>query len=150
MGARKHIRAEERKEAKKNQYFARLSNCPIPARKMRLAADLIRGESVERALHLLKTSPGEAPKYLYKVVLSAIANWQGKNEGVRLEESTLYIQTLTVDSARTLKRIRPAPQGRAHRIRKRSCHVNMYVANRMQEMEDVVNEAVEQTEENKK
>lgn len=149
MGARKHIKADERKEAKKKQYFAGLSNCPIPARKMRLAADLVKGEKVERALHILKTSPGEAPKYLYKVVLSAIANWQEKNEGVRLEESELYIKYLSIDSARTLKRIRPAPQGRAHRIRKRSCHVNMYVDNRIQKGEDTFEETVEETEKNK-
>lgn len=130
MGARKHIRAEQVKEAKKTLYHAQLRNCPTSPRKMRLVADSIRGEGVEKALHMLKRSPKEASGRLYKLLLSAISNWQNKNEGVRIEESNLYIKEIFVDSARVLKRIRPAPQGRAHRIRKRSNHVTMILGNR--------------------
>ena len=130
MGARKHIRAEQLKEDKKNKYFARLTNCPTSPRKMRLAAGLIRGLNVELALNILKTSPKEASGRLHKLLLSAIANWQTKNEGVRIEDSNLYVKDIFVDSARQLKRIRPAPQGRAHRIRKRSNHVTIIIDSR--------------------
>ncbi len=127
MGARKHIRAEQYKEEKKTQYYARLKNCPTSPRKMRLVADMIRGEDVNRALAILKYSKKEAAKRVEKLLLSAIANWQNKNEGVRLEDSNLYVQSIHVDVARMLKRLRPAPQGRAHRIRKRSNHVTLFV-----------------------
>lgn len=127
MGARKRIRAEKIKEAKKTQYFALLRNCPSSPRKMRLVADMIRGMEVNRALDVLKFSPQEASRKLEKLLLSAIANWQAKNEGERLEEANLYVSTIFVDQGRTLKRIQPAPQGRAHRIRKRSNHVTLYV-----------------------
>lgn len=130
MGARKHIRAEQLNEAKKNNYFARLNNCPTSPRKMRLVADLIKGMNVETALNVLKKSPKESSNRLHKLLLSAIANWQTKNEGVRIEDSNLYIKEIYVDSARQLKRIRPAPQGRAHRIRKRSNHVTIILDNR--------------------
>jgi len=130
MGARKHNRAEQIKEARKTLYQARLRNCPTSPRKMRLVADQIRGVDVEIALHILKNSPKEASGRLHKLLLSAIANWQSKNEGVRIEESNLYVKEVFVDSARILKRIRPAPQGRAHRIRKRSNHVTLIVGNR--------------------
>ncbi len=125
MGARKNLKAEELKEAKKAMFFAKLNNCPTSPRKMRKVADMIKGENVELALHILKHSPQEAAGRLYKLLLSAIANWQNKNEGVRLEDSNLYIKEIMVDSARMLKRIQPAPQGRAHRIRKRSNHVTL-------------------------
>lgn len=131
MGARKHIRAEQLKEEKKLKYFAKLNNCPTSPRKMRLVADQVRGADVEHAMHILKNSPKEASGRLLKLLLSAIANWQNKNEGVRIEESNLYIKEVFVDSARQLKRIRPAPQGRAHRIRKRSNHVTMYLDSRV-------------------
>ena len=127
MGARKRIAAEKRKEERKQQYFAILKDCPTSPRKMRLVADSIRGMEVNKALDVLKYSPKEASRRLEKLLLSAIANWQAKNEGVRLEESELYIKTVTVDSGRILKRLRPAAQGRAHRIRKRSNHVAIYV-----------------------
>ncbi len=130
MGARKHLRAEQLNEAKKNNYFARLNNCPTSPRKMRLVADLIRGMNVETALQVLKKSPKESSNRLHKLLISAIANWQTKNEGVRIEDSNLYIKEISVDSARQLKRIRPAPQGRAHRIRKRSNHVTIILDSR--------------------
>ncbi len=127
MGARKRLAAEKRKEEKKHHYFAVLKNCPTSPRKMRLVADLIRGMEVNKALDVLKFTSKEAAGRVEKLLLSAIANWQAKNEGVRLEESELYVKTIMVDSGRMLKRLRPAPQGRAHRIRKRSNHVTIYV-----------------------
>lgn len=132
MGARKRISAEKVNEAKKNKYFARLNNCPTSPRKMRLVAELIRGVDVEKALHILKHSPQEAAGRLHKLLLSAISNWQTKNEGLRIEESNLFVKEIMVDSARQLKRIRPAPQGRAHRIRKRSNHVTLVVDSRIE------------------
>jgi len=125
MGAKKHNKAEERKEANKNRYIARLRNVPTSPRKMRLMADLIRGEGVENALQVLKYSPQAAADYMYKLLLSAIANWQVKNEGARMEEANLFVKEVKVDSARILKRIRPRAQGRANRIRKRSNHVTI-------------------------
>ena len=130
MGVRKHNAAEQAKEAKKSLYFAKLNNCPTSPRKMRLVADLIKGVNVELALNILKHSPKEASIRMHKLLLSAIANWQAKNEGSRIEESNLYVKEVAVDSARMLKRIQPAPQGRAHRIRKRSNHVTIYLDSR--------------------
>ncbi len=125
MGSRKKNKAEKLKEERTNKYMAVLKNCPTSPRKMRLVADMIRGEDVNKALDMLKYSPKEASRKVEKLLLSAIANWQNKNEGARVEESNLFIKELFVDSGRVLKRIRPAPQGRAHRIRKRSNHVTM-------------------------
>lgn len=125
MGSRKRNRAEKLKEERTNKYMAVLKNCPTSPRKMRLVADMVRGEDVNKALDMLKYSPKEASKKVEKLLLSAIANWQNKNEGVRVEDSNLFIKEIFVDSGRMLKRIRPAPQGRAHRIRKRSNHVTM-------------------------
>lgn len=127
MGARKRIKATQRKEEKQNKYFAVLKNCPTSPRKMRILADLIRGMEVNKALDVLKYSKKEASEKLEKLLLSAIANWQNKNEGVRIEESNLVVKEIFVDSARILKRLRPAPQGRAHRIRKRSNHVTLII-----------------------
>ncbi|MGQ7870643.1 50S ribosomal protein L22 [Sunxiuqinia sp. sy24] len=127
MGARKRNRAIELKEARKSQYFAVLKDCPTSPRKMRLVADMVRGMEVNRALDVLKFSSKEASRKVEKLLMSAIANWQAKNEGTRLEESNLYVKTIAVDSGRMLKRLRPAPQGRAHRIRKRSNHVTLCV-----------------------
>lgn len=127
MGARKRNRANELKEARKTQYFAILKDCPTSPRKMRLVADMVRGMEVNRALDVLKYSAKEASGKVEKLLMSAIANWQAKNEGTRLEESDLYVKTIAVDSGRILKRLRPAPQGRAHRIRKRSNHVTLYI-----------------------
>ncbi|MHA7110485.1 50S ribosomal protein L22 [Sunxiuqinia elliptica] len=127
MGARKRNRANELKEARKSQYFAVLKDCPTSPRKMRLVADMVRGMEVNQALDALKFSSKEASRKVEKLLMSAIANWQAKNEGTRLEESNLYVKSIAVDSGRILKRLRPAPQGRAHRIRKRSNHVTICV-----------------------
>ena len=125
MGVRKRERAERLKEAKRNLAYAKLNNCPTSPRKMRLVADLIRGEKVEKALAVLKFSQKEAAHRLEKLLLSAIANWQAKNEDADIEEADLFIKEIRVDSGSMLKRLRPAPQGRAHRIRKRSNHVTL-------------------------
>lgn len=127
MGVRKRTRAEEIKEAKKQLSYAKLNNCPTSPRKMRLIADLIRGMNVDKALHYLKNSPQEVTIRLEKLLLSAIANWQSKNAGTRIEESNLYIKEIYVDGGRMLKRVQPAPQGRAYRVRKRSNHVTLIV-----------------------
>jgi len=125
MGVRKREAADRRKEANKSIAFAKLNNCPTSPRKMRLVADMIRGEKVERALHLLKFSSKEASRRVEKLVLSAIANWEAKNEEASIEDADLFIKEIRVDSGSMLKRLRPAPQGRAHRIRKRSNHVTV-------------------------
>jgi len=125
MGVRKREKAEQMKEAKKTQYFAKLNNCPTSPRKMRLMADLVRGEKIDKALNLLKFSSKEASRRLEKLLLSAIANWQAKNEDASIEDADLFIKEIRVDGGTMLKRLRPAPQGRAHRIRKRSNHVTL-------------------------
>lgn len=127
MSKRKRISAEAIKEAKKTQYFAKLNDVPTSPRKMRLVADMIRGKEVNLALGLLRFSTKEASGRLEKLLLSAIDNWKQKNEGADVEQANLYVKTIYVDSARILKRLRPAPQGRAHRIRKRSNHVTIFV-----------------------
>ena len=129
MGSRKQQRAQQIKEDRKSRYFAVLRNCPTSPRKMRLVADMVRGEEVNKALDTLKFSSKEASRRLEKLLLSAISNWQNKNEGVRIEDSHLVVKEIFVDQARTLKRLRPAPQGRAHRIRKRSNHVTLVLDN---------------------
>lgn len=125
MGARKRISAEKRKEEKLKTYQAVLRNCPTSPRKMRLVTDMIKGMEVNKALDVLKYSSKEASRNVEKLLLSAIANWQAKNEGVRIEESNLYIKKAFVNQGRTLKRLQTAPQGRAYRIRKRSNHVTL-------------------------
>jgi large subunit ribosomal protein L22 len=125
MGVRKRERAEQIKEAKKQVAFAKLNNCPTSPRKMRLVADLVRGEKVEKALQILKFSSKEASGRLEKLLLSAIANWQSKNEEASIEDAELFVKEIRVDGGAMLKRLRPAPQGRAHRIRKRSNHVTL-------------------------
>jgi large subunit ribosomal protein L22 len=125
MGARKRIKANNNKEERKSKYFAVLRNCPTSPRKMRLVADLVRGEEVNRALDILKYTKKEASGKVETLLLSAISNWQSKNEGAKIEEANLFIKEIFVDSARVLKRLRPAPQGRAYRIRKRSNHVTL-------------------------
>mgnify|MGYP006332495599 CR=1 FL=1 len=127
MGARKRIAAEKAKEARKSVAFASLQNVPTSPRKMRLVVDMIRGKEVNEALNLLKFSTKEASRRVEKLLLSAIANWKDKNDGVRMEDANLYVKTIFVDGGRILKRLRPAPQGRAHRIRKRSNHVTIHV-----------------------
>lgn len=125
MGVRKRERAEQIKEANKQVAFAKLNNCPTSPRKMRLVADLVRGQKVENALNILKFSTKEASIRLEKLLLSAIANWQAKNADANIEEAELFVKEIRVDGGMMLKRLRPAPQGRAHRIRKRSNHVTI-------------------------
>jgi len=125
MGVRKRESAAKLKEAKANLAFAKLNNCPTSPRKMRLVADLVRGKSVNDALNILKFSTKEASGRVEKLLLSAIANWQAKNEDADVESANLFISEIKVDSGSMLKRLRPAPQGRAHRIRKRSNHVTL-------------------------
>lgn len=132
MGSRKQKRSEEIKEAKKAQYFAQLRNCPTSPRKMRLMADLIRGQEVYKALNILKFSPKESSGRLEKLLTSAIANYQQKT-GLNAEDSDLFVKEIFVDSAFQLKRIRTAPQGRANKIRKRSNHVTVFVDTKQQQ-----------------
>ncbi len=136
MGARKRLRADENKEAKKQVSFASLRNVPTSPRKMRLVADMIRGKEVNLALDMLKFSSKEASRRVEKLLLTAIANWKEKNEGVRMEDANLVVKSINVDSARILKRLRPAPQGRAHRIKKRSNHVTIYVDSNVNNQEE--------------
>ena len=125
MGVRKREKAIEIKEAKRSVAFAKLNNCPTSPRKMRLVADLVRGISVEKALAILKFNQKEATTSLHKLLLSAIENWKVKNEGADIEAAQVFIKEIRVDGGAMLKRLRPAPQGRAHRIRKRSNHVTI-------------------------
>ena len=125
MGVRKRETADARKEANKSIAFAKLNNCPTSPRKMRIVADLVRGQKVELALNILRFNSKEASNKLEKLLLSAIANWQAKNAEASLEDAGLFVKTITVDGGMMLKRLRPAPQGRAHRIRKRSNHVTI-------------------------
>ena len=122
--------AEAMKESRKNVAFAKLNNCPTSPRKMRLVADLVRGVEVNKALQILKFNTKEASARLEKLLLSAVANWQIKNEDARMEDSGLFVKEIQGDSARVLKRLRPAPQGRAHRIRKRSNHVTVVIGSK--------------------
>lgn len=145
MGSRKHISAEQRKEARKTIYVARLQNVPTSPRKMRIVADLIRGMNVENAMNVLQHTSKEAAGRLYKLLRSAIANWEVKNEGERVEDNQLYIKEISVDSGRMLKRIQPAPQGRAHRILKRSNHVTLILGNRVQKQQEVEEVITENT-----
>ena len=125
MGSRKKQMADAIKEGKKQVAFAKLNNCPTSPRKMRLVADLVRGEKVEKALNILRFSQKEASRRLEKLLMSAVANWQAKNEDADIEEAELFVKEIRVDGGSMLKRLRPAPQGRAHRIRKRSNHVTV-------------------------
>ena len=127
MGARKRLKAEERKEANKSIAFAKLNKSPITPRKMRLVADLIRGVEVNKAINVLRHNSKQASTSLEKLLRSAIANWEQKNEGKSIEEETLFVKSIEVGGGAMLKRIQPAPQGRAHRIRKRSNHVTIVV-----------------------
>jgi large subunit ribosomal protein L22 len=127
MASRKKEMAEKLKQERKATYFAKLRNCPTSPRKMRLVADLIKGKEVTLALNILKFSKKDAAVRVEKLLSSAIANYEAKS-GSRADEGGLYVQSITVDSAFQLKRLRTAPQGRAHRIRKRSNHVTLVVA----------------------
>ncbi|WP_026753800.1 50S ribosomal protein L22 [Sediminibacter sp. Hel_I_10] len=127
MGSRKKQMADAIKEDRKKIAFAKLNNCPTSPRKMRLVADLVRGKEAETALQILRFSSKEASRRLEKLLLSAIANWQAKNEDATIEDAALFVQEIRVDGGSMLKRLRPAPQGRAHRIRKRSNHVTVVI-----------------------
>ena len=126
MGARKHIAAEALKEAKKSQYFATLKGCPSSPRKMRYVVDMVRGMEVNRALGVLRFSKKAAAANVEKLLRSAIANWEAKNDR-KAEDGELFISKIFVDEGVTMKRMRPAPQGRGYRIRKRSNHVTIFV-----------------------
>ena len=126
MGVRKRNMADALKEAKKTQYFAKLRNIPSSPRKMRLVVDMVRGQEVFKALGILKFSNKEASRKVEKLLRSAIANWEQKNER-KAEAGELFVTRIFVDEAPMLKRLRPAPQGRGYRIRKRSNHVTVYV-----------------------
>jgi large subunit ribosomal protein L22 len=125
MGARKREFANRLKEEKKNKAFASLRNCPTSPRKMRYVIDMIRGIEVNKALDILKYSNKDAAGSVEKLLLSAIANWQAKNEGVRVEDSNLVVKEAFVDGGRMLRRMRTAPQGRGYRVLKRSNHVTL-------------------------
>jgi large subunit ribosomal protein L22 len=125
MGVRKRKAAEARKEKSKTTYSAMLRNCPTSPRKMRLVVDLVRGKSVDSALSILKFTRKDAAIRVEKLLLAAISGWQAKNETGRVEDAGLYVKEVMVDSARQLKRLKPAPQGRGYRIRKRSNHVTL-------------------------
>lgn len=127
MGQRKKIRAEKLKAEKRQTAIVRLNDCPSSPRKMRLVADMVRGMEVNKTLGVLRYSKQEASIKLEKLLRSAIDSWEKKNEGQRLEETPLCVKEIKVDGGRMLKRIQPAPQGRAHRIRKRSNHVTIIV-----------------------
>ncbi len=133
MSKSKKQAADARKEANKTVYMARLVNNPTSPRKTRIMANVIRGKNVDYAMNVLKYSQRESSEKLLKLLQSAIANWQVKNEGARLEDADLYIKTIMVDGGRMLKRIRTAPQGRANRIRKRSNHITLIIADRNKE-----------------
>jgi large subunit ribosomal protein L22 len=128
---KKSVLVRQRKEEEKAQQggasIAKLQNCPTSPRKMRLVVDLIRGENVEKALYILKYTNKEAAIRVEKLLLSAIKNWEQKNEDKRVEDSNLYVKEVSVGGGRQLKRLRPAPQGRGYRIRKRSNHVHLIV-----------------------
>jgi large subunit ribosomal protein L22 len=129
---KKSVRKREKIEAKKEAAktgpsVVKLKNVPTSPRKMRLIADLIRGERVNKALNILKYEPKVGSPKLEKLLLSAISGWTAKHQDVKLEEADLYVKEIWVDGGRILKRLRPAPQGRAHRVRKRSNHVTLVV-----------------------
>ena len=126
MGARKKLAAQKRKEALKTQYFAKLQNVPSSPRKMRYVVDMVRGMEVNRALGTLRFSKKAASADVEKLLRSAIANWEQKNDR-KAEDGELFITKIFVDEGVTLKRMRPAPQGRGYRIRKRSNHVTLFV-----------------------
>ncbi len=130
MGARKRLAAEARKERQKQMCMARLEDNNTSPRKTRLMADLVRGKDVEYALNVLKFSKKESSEKIRKVLLSAIANWQVKNEAARVEDSHLYVKEIFVDGGRMLKRLRTAPQGRGYRIRRRSNHITIILDSR--------------------
>ena len=149
MGARKRNSASKRKEEKLKTFQASLMNCPTSPRKMRLVTDMILGVEVNKALDMLRFSKKEPATRVEKLLLSAIANWQAKNEGSRIEETKLVVKEAYVDVSKSLKRIQPAPQGRAHRIRKRSNHVTIIIGTPAEKVDQVQEQVQEQVIENK-
>ena len=148
MGVKSRTRAKIRKEAKKKTAVATLQNNPTSPRKARLVADLIRGKRVELALHTLKNTSKQPAEKIRKLLLSAIANWQLKNEKLRIEDADLFVNEIKVDVGRTLKRINTAPQGRAHRIRKRSNHITIILGSKSQQaLESAEEEKIENNKE---
>lgn len=143
MGARKRIVADKRKEANKTKYFAKLNNCPTSPMKMRLVADLVRGEDLNKALDILTFTGKEAAGRLYKLVRSAADNFEQKS-GLKADESELFIKVIYVDGGAMLKRIAPAPQGRAYRKRKRSNHVTVELDTRNETIKATLLSKVEQ------
>ncbi len=139
MGARKRNAAEVRKTELKQIAFAKLNDCPTSPRKMRLVADMIRGKRVDQALGMLRFSTKEAASRLEKLLLSALSNWQEKNEGKRIEDQELVVKDVHVDAGRMLKRLRPAPQGRGYRVRKRSNHITLIVDSKAASLEVATN-----------
>ncbi|HXB41515.1 MAG TPA: 50S ribosomal protein L22 [Bacteroidia bacterium] len=129
MGKRKRLVADARKEANKSSYFAKLNNCPTSPRKMRMVADLIRGKEVYKALNILKFNTRHPAKRLEKLLTSAISNFEQKT-GAKPEENSLFVTSVMVDSALMMKRMLPAPQGRAYRLRKRSNHVTLVIGSK--------------------
>ena len=140
MGARIRLAAEARKEKRQNVSIARLVNNSTSPRKTRLMADLIRGKNVEHALNILKYSKKESSEKIRKLLLSAIANWQAKNETARVEDCNLYVKEIQVDGGTMLKRLRTAPQGRGYRIRKRSNHITITVDSKI----EITNQSIEE------
>ena len=134
MGARKRLADEKRKEALKTQYFAKLKGVPSSPRKMRYVVDMIRGMEVNRALAVLRFSKKHAAQDVEKLLRSAVANWEAKNDR-KAEDNELVVSRVFVDEGTTLKRMRPAPQGRGYRIRKRSNHVTLFVDSKNDEKE---------------
>ena len=139
MSVKQKNAADARKEAMKTVYVARLVDNPTSPRKTRIMANVIRGKNVDYAMNVLKYSHREASEKLLKLLKSAVANWQVKNEDKRLDDADLYVKTIMVDGGRMLKRIRTAPQGRAARIRKRSNHVTLILGDRNEENVQVAN-----------
>ncbi|HON20300.1 MAG TPA: 50S ribosomal protein L22 [Bacteroidales bacterium] len=137
MGARKRVAAEARKEKNKNVAIARLNNNSTSPRKTRLMADLVRGKDVEYALNVLKYSKKESSEKIRKLLLSAIANWQAKNENARVEDSNLYIKEIFVDGGTMLKRLRTAPQGRGYRS---SNHITIIVDSKIENTNQIIEE----------
>ncbi len=139
-------RIKEENQGQQGQAFARLRNVPTPPRKMRLVANMIRGLRVLEAMNILRFEAKVGATYMDKLLRSAIANWQEKNQDIDVEDADLYIREVYVDAGRTLKRLRPAPQGRGHRIRKRSNHISMVVDSLKQaeSFEETINESEEE------
>jgi large subunit ribosomal protein L22 len=147
MGARKRLSAEARKEKNSNVCMARLVDNSTSPRKARLMADLVRGENIEYALNVLKYSKKESSEKIRKLILSAVSNWQAKNETERIEDSGLYIKEIFVDGGTMLRRLRTAPKGMGYRIRKRSNHITVILGSKVEEIEEMQEENINQTEE---